>query len=64
MLWEKLKHTNTRDNENMESNKLPKHFFEQNELEELSTAVLTHFRMITQGMPELNEQAAETVSDK
>lgn len=45
----------------MEKNRLPKHFFEQNQLEELSTAVLTHFRMIMQGMPELNEQITDIV---
>lgn len=61
MLWKKLKYTNTGDDENIESNKLPKHFFEQNELEEMSAAALTHFRMITQGMPELNEQVADIV---
>ncbi len=49
------------ENENMESDKLLKHFFEQNELEEMSTAALTHFRMITQKMPELNEQVADIV---
>lgn len=43
----------------MKKNKLPKHFFEENQLVEMSTAALTHFRMITQGIPELNEQVNE-----
>lgn len=45
----------------MQNNKLPKHFFEENPLNEFSTAMLTHFRMITLTMPELNNQVADIV---
>lgn len=45
----------------MSSIKLPKHFFEDNPLNELSTALLTHFRMITITMSDLNEQINEIV---
>ena len=40
---------------------LPKHFLEDNPLKELSTALLTHFRMITITISELNEQINEMV---
>lgn len=43
----------------MEKNQLPRHFFEKNQLQELSAAMLTHFRMITLAVPELNEKVAE-----
>jgi len=45
----------------MQNNKLPKHFFEDNPLAEFSTAMLTHFRMITLTMPELYNQVADIV---
>lgn len=45
----------------MQNNKLPKHFFEDNPLDEFSTAMLTHFRMITLTIPELNNQVADIV---
>lgn len=40
---------------------LPKHFLEENPLSEFSTALLTHFRMLTITMSELNEQVDELV---
>ena len=40
---------------------LPKHFFEDNPLNEISAALLTHFRMITLTMSELNEQINKIV---
>lgn len=40
---------------------LPKYFFEDNPLNELSAAFLTHFRMITITMSELNEQIDKMV---
>lgn len=43
----------------MEKNQLPRHFFEKNQLQELSTAMLTHFRMITLAVPEVNEKVTE-----
>lgn len=46
----------------MEKNQLPRHFFEKNQLQELSAAVLTHFRMITLAVPELNEKVAEVAA--
>lgn len=46
----------------MEKNQLPRHFFEKNQLQELSTAMLTHFRMITLAVPELNEKVAEVAA--
>lgn len=45
----------------MQNNKLPKNFFKDNLLDELSTAMLTHFRMITLTNPELNNQFADVV---
>lgn len=41
--------------------RLPKHFFEENPLSDISTALLTHFRMLTITMPVLNEQINEMV---
>lgn len=46
----------------MEKNQLPRHFFEKNQLQELSAAMLTHFRMITLAVPELNEKVAEVAA--
>lgn len=43
----------------MEKNQLPRHFFEENQLQELSAAMLTHFRMITLAVPEVNEKVTE-----
>lgn len=43
----------------MEKNQLPRHFFEKNQLQELSAAMLTHFRMITLAVPEVNEKVTE-----
>lgn len=40
----------------MEKNQLPKNFFEENQLQELSAAMMTHFRMITLAVPELDEK--------
>lgn len=45
----------------MNNIQLPKHFFEDNPLNEFSTALLTHFRMITITMPKLNEQIKKVV---
>jgi hypothetical protein len=45
----------------MQNNKLPKNFLKDNPLDELSTAMLTHFRMITLTIPELNNQVADVV---
>lgn len=45
----------------MNNIQLPKHFFEDNPLIEFSTALLTHFRMITITMSELNEQINKEV---
>lgn len=45
----------------MKYNQLPKNFFKDNPLVELSTAMLTHFRMITLTIPELNNQVADVV---
>ncbi|MDO4555324.1 MAG: hypothetical protein Q4B70_09295 [Lachnospiraceae bacterium] len=45
----------------MQKNKLPKHFFEENQLTKISTASLTHLRMMTQGFPELYEEVNEVV---
>lgn len=41
---------------------MPRHFFEENQLQELSAAMLTHFRMITLAVPELNEKVAEVAA--
>ena len=43
------------------NNSLPKHFFEDNPLKEFSTAFLTHFRMITITMSDLEEQINKMV---
>lgn len=40
---------------------LPKHFFEEHPLNDISTALMTHFRMLTITMSELNEQINEMV---
>lgn len=40
----------------MEKNQLPKNFFKENQLQELSAAMMTHFRMITLAVPELDEK--------
>lgn len=40
---------------------LPKHFFEEHPLNDVSTALMTHFRMLTITMSELNEQINEMV---
>ena len=45
----------------MQNNKLPKNFLKDNPLDELSTAMLTHFRMITITIPELNNQVSDVV---
>lgn len=45
----------------MQNNKLPKNFLKDNPLDELSTAMLTHFRMITIAIPELNNQVSDVV---
>ena len=45
----------------MSNIKLPKHFLEDNSLNDISTALLTHFRMLTITMSELNEQVNEVV---
>ena len=45
----------------MNNTQLPKHFFENNPLIELSAALLTHFRMMTITMSELNEQVNKAV---
>lgn len=45
----------------MQNNNLPKNFFKDNPLDELSTAMLTHFRMITLTISELNNQVADVV---
>ena len=45
----------------MNNIQLPKHFFEDNPLNEFSTAMLTHFRAITLIMPELYEQVNKAV---
>lgn len=46
----------------MEKNQLPRHFFEKNQLQELSAAVLTHFRMITLAVPEVSEKVTEVAA--
>lgn len=46
---------------NMHNIQLPKHFFEDNPLSGFSTAALTHFRMTTITISELNEQINEVV---
>lgn len=48
----------------MNNTLIPKHFFEDNPLNEFSTALLTHFRMITVTMPEINEQMNKFVLPK
>ena len=48
----------------MQNNKLPKHFFEENPLDKFSIAILTHFRMITLTMPDLNNQVLDIVLPK
>lgn len=40
----------------MNDRPLPKHFFEENPLNEISAALFTHFRMVTIAMPGLDEQ--------
>lgn len=40
---------------------LPEHFFEEHPLNDISTALMTHFRMLTITMSELNEQINEMV---
>lgn len=45
----------------MQNNTLPKNFLKDNPLDELSTAMLTHFRMITITIPELNNQVSDAV---
>ena len=45
----------------MVDTQLPKHFFEDNPLKEFSAALMTHFRMITVTISELNEQVNEMV---
>lgn len=45
----------------MKNTQLPKYFFEDNPLMELSAALLTHFRIITLMMQEFNEQIDEIV---
>lgn len=45
----------------MKNTQLPKYFFEDNPLMDLSAALLTHFRIITLMMQELNEQINEIV---
>ncbi len=45
----------------MHCNNLPKHFFKNNQLSEFSTAMLTHFRMITLTIADLNDQVADMV---
>lgn len=45
----------------MQNNKLPRNFFKDNPLDEVSAAVLTHFRMITLTIPELNNRVEDVV---
>jgi hypothetical protein len=42
--------------------KLPKHFFEDNPLKEISTAQITYFQMVTVAMPGFNEEIAAIVA--
>lgn len=46
----------------MQNNKLYKNFLKDNPLDELSTAMLTHFRMITITIAELNNKVADVVT--
>lgn len=45
----------------MNNIRLPKHFFEDNPLNEISAALFTHFRMLTITMSELNEKIDQLV---
>ena len=45
----------------MKNMQLPRNFFEDNPLSEISSALLTHFRMLTITMSEFNEQINKVV---
>lgn len=48
-------------NEEKNSYKLPKNFFEENPLKELSTAQMAYFQMVTYSLPGFNEQTEKLV---